>query len=183
MRRHQSDDKTAARVGADEMERKSPILGSMLVRREATAADAELITAHRKAMFASMGDVPEMVLDTMGRSFEAWVARMMAAGRYRGWVICNDRKAVASAGLLVMDWPPHPLDPTGERRGYLLNIFVEPLYRRRGLAHDLVEMCLSEARRRGIRVVTLHTSGAGRPLYESFGFRGSGEMLYVIPER
>ena len=44
-------------------------------------------------------------------------------------------RSVASAGLLILDWPPHPFDPEGELRGYLLNVYVEPEYRKRGLAH------------------------------------------------
>jgi ribosomal protein S18 acetylase RimI-like enzyme len=53
-------------------------------------------------------------------------------------------RPVASAGLLILDWPPHPFDPEGELRGYLLNVYVEPEYRKRGLAHELVERCMAK---------------------------------------
>lgn len=161
---------------------KSPILGNMLIRRAATQADASLIAAHRKAMFAALDKSPEKALDTMSVSFEPWVVRVMGEGKYFGWVISDAGKPVASAGLLILDWPPDPLDPQGERRGYLLYVFVEPHHRKRGLAHDLVEMCLAEARHQGIQVIALHGSNAGRPLYESFGFRVSDEMVFVLPE-
>ena len=169
-------------TGSASRRAKSPILGRMLVRRAATAADAPLIAAHRRAMFASMSIAAEPVLDAMSRSFEPWVARMIAEGRYAGWIVADGLHPVASAGLLILDWPPHPFDPQGGQRGYLLNVFVEPHYRRRGLAHDLVEMCMDEARKRGIRVVTLHASDAGRPIYESMGFKASSEMIYVARE-
>lgn len=151
------------------------------MKREATAADAALIAAHRRAMFAAMGRSQEAALDTMARNFASWVARAIAERRYEGWIIADGLHPVASAGLFILDWPPHPLDPVGEKRGYLLNVFVEPDYRRRGLAHDLVEMCMIEARRRGIHVVTLHASDAGRPIYESMGFNAGNEMIYVAP--
>jgi ribosomal protein S18 acetylase RimI-like enzyme len=156
--------------------------GLMLARREATASDAALIAAHRRAMFATMGGTRDADLDAMTRSFEPWVKRMIGEGRYAGWIICDGGRPVASAGLFIMDWPPHPFDPGGERRGYVLNVYVEPQYRRRGLAHDLTEMCMNEARRREIRVVTLHASDAGRPVYESMGFKASKEMMYVAAE-
>lgn len=151
----------------------------MLETRAANAADAALITAHRRAMFAAMGRTQDSILDAMSRNFQPWVTRMIVEGKYAGWITEDDSRAVASAGLLVLDWPPHPLDPTSDHRGYLLNVFVEPDYRKRGLAHALVDLCVSEAHRRGLRVVALHTSDAARPVYESFGFRSTSEMLYV----
>ena len=142
-------------------------------------ADAALIAAHRRAMFAAMGGFDEGVLDAVRQAAEPWTARMIADGKYLGWILSDDQKTIASAGLLILDWPPHPLDPTGQARAYLLNVYVEPEYRRRGLARELISYCLAEARRRNIRVVSLHASSEGRPLYESLGFRSSNEMLYA----
>ena len=132
-------------------------------------------------MFAAMGRTQESILDAMSRNFEPWVERMIAEGKYSGWITEDEGRPVASAGILVLDWPPHPLDPTGVERGYLLNVFVEPEYRRRGLAHALVDLCLAEAHHRGLRVVALHSSDTARPIYESLGFRSTSEMLYVEP--
>ena len=60
-------------------------------------------------------------------------------------------------------------------------LYVEPDYRNRGLARQLVQLCTAEAARRKILVVTLHASEAGRPLYETLGFRTTNEMLYAQP--
>lgn len=35
---------------------------------------------------------------------------------------------------------------------------------------------------RGIGVVALHASEAGRPVYELLGFRATSEMLLVLPD-
>jgi ribosomal protein S18 acetylase RimI-like enzyme len=159
----------------------SLILCKMLVTRAATTDDAILIAAHRRAMFADIPDSQDADLDTMTCNFEPWVARMIAADRYAGWIVSEAERPIASAGLFILDWPPHPFDPQGEQRGYVLNVYVEPQYRRRGLAHDLTEMCMAEAQRRGIRVITLHASDAGRPIYEGMGFKASKEMMYLKP--
>lgn len=154
----------------------------MLQTRKAVPEDAVLIAAHRKAMFTAMGGMNESALETMRRNCEPWLKRMIADGKYFGWIVREDGLPAASAGLLLLDWPPHPFDPAGETRGYLLNIFVESGYRRRGLARQLVEACMMEARRRGIRVISLHASDAGRPLYEALGFRSTNEMLFREPQ-
>jgi len=132
-------------------------------------------------MFAAMGRTQDSILDAMERNCIPWVTRVIVEGKYVGWITEDNGRPVASAGLLVLDWPPHPLDPTGEHRGYLLNVYVEPEYRRRGLAHALVDLCLAEAHRRRLRVVALHSSDAARPIYEAFGFRATNEMFYVEP--
>jgi GNAT superfamily N-acetyltransferase len=151
----------------------------MLETRIAADDDAALIASHRRAMFAAMGGHDEAHLDGIRRASEPWVARMIAEGKYLGWITTDKARPIASAGLLILDWPPHPFDPTGEKRAYLLNFFVDPEYRRRGLARALVELCLAEARRRSIRVVSLHASAEGRPVYEQVGFKPTNEMLLV----
>jgi ribosomal protein S18 acetylase RimI-like enzyme len=151
----------------------------MLATRLATLTDAALITAHRRAMFAEMGKHGPEILDQMSLHFTPWFERMMAAGRYVGWIVEEDGVAAASAGFFELDWPPHPLDPAATARGYLLNFWVDPAYRRRGLARALVREAVAESRRRGLRVTALHASAAGRPVYTKEGFRGSGEMFFV----
>jgi ribosomal protein S18 acetylase RimI-like enzyme len=151
----------------------------MLTTRDATADDIALITKHRHAMFAEIAWSTADALDTMSHNFRPWVERMMSAGKYVGWVVEDDGQPVASAGFFELDWPPHPFDPAGEARGYLLNFWVEPSHRRRGLAKELVKQAVAESRRRGLRVTTLHASEAGRPVYESLGFRRGGEMMLI----
>ncbi len=149
--------------------------------RTAEITDAALISAHRRAMFAEIHALDESLMTALERRSVSWTERMIRESKYFGWIATDAGRPVASAGLLILDWPPHPFDPEGELRGYLLNVYVEPEYRKRGLAHDLVERCMAEARRRGIRVVTLHSSQAGRPIYERFGFRATNEMMHTEP--
>lgn len=153
----------------------------MLETRTATAADAATITRHRHRMFVDAGRRDSPVLHVMSQHFEPWVVRMINEGKYLGWLTEDDGKVVAGAGILLLDWPPHPLDPRSTQRGYLLNVYVEPEYRRRKLASHLIEYALAEARRRKIRVVSLHSTDEGRPLYESNGFRQTNEMFFVEP--
>lgn len=153
----------------------------MLETRTATPADAKLITRHRHRMFVDAGRADNQVLEVMSRNFEPWVAKAIENGRYIGWLTSDGERVVAGAGLMIHDWAPHPLDPRSAYRGYLLNVYVEPEYRRRKLASHLIEMALAEARRRRIRVVSLHSTEAAHRLYESNGFRSTNEMFYVEP--
>jgi ribosomal protein S18 acetylase RimI-like enzyme len=170
--------RASLRSGPEAAERYTASMYQMIV---ATAADAPIISQHRRRMFVDAGRADNQVLDVMADHFEPWVERMLAEGKYNGWIMTSAGQVVASAGLLILDWPPHPLDPRQDKRGYLLNVFVEPEFRRKRLASQLIEVALSEARRRKIRVVALHSTDSGRALYESNGFRRTDEMFYVEP--
>lgn len=148
--------------------------------RAATAADAPIITHHRRRMFVDAGRSDNRVLDVMAEHFEPWVKQQLDKGTYLGWLALDEKgDIIGGSGLMILDWPPHPLDPTSRYRGYLLNVYVEPAHRRKHIASELIELALAEARRRQIRVVALHSTDAGRALYESNGFRATNEMFYV----
>lgn len=131
-------------------------------------------------MFVDAGRADNSALRRVTETFEPWVARMMRDGKYMGWLTLDEGKVVAGAGLMIMDWPPHPLDPE-PHRGYLLNVYVEPEHRRKRLASNLIERALAEARLRKIRVISLHATEESRRMYESSGFRRTNEMFYVEP--
>jgi ribosomal protein S18 acetylase RimI-like enzyme len=163
---------------------RSILTGMQAIRatRAATAADAPIITHHRRRMFVDAGRMDNRVLEVMADHFEPWVKEQLEKGTYLGWLALDDRgEIIGGSGLMILDWPPHPLDPTSRYRGYLLNVYVEPEYRRKHIASELIELALAEARRRQIRVVALHSTDAGRALYESNGFRATNEMFYVEP--
>ena len=102
--------------------------------RAATPADAAIITHHRRRMFVDAGRQDNRILDVMAEHFKPWVESRLADGRYFGWLTIEGGKVVAGAGLIILDWPPHPLDPRQDKRGYLLNVYVEPEHRRKRLA-------------------------------------------------
>jgi ribosomal protein S18 acetylase RimI-like enzyme len=151
----------------------------MLTTRTASLADASLIATHRYRMFAEMGQNDEASLAAMQARFLPWVERMIAREKYVGWIVVDDGKPAASAGFFELDWAPHPLDPDAEHRGYLLNFWVEPFYRGRGIARQLVHHGLAESRRRGLRVTALHASPAGRRVYATEGFEMTSEMFHI----
>ena len=154
----------------------------MLEIRVATPEDADVITDQRRDMFLDMGKHDPERIAPMSQQFKPWVKDRLAEGAYLGWLAVEGNRVVAGLGCLLLDWPPHFLDPLQGQRAYLLNLYVDPAHRRQGLAGRLIDVALAEAARRRIRVTALHASEAGKPLYESKGFSLSNEMLFVAPD-
>lgn len=149
--------------------------------RLATAADAELIAEHRYRMFEEMGNEDSPVMREMRVNFVAWVRPRLEEGSYVGWLVQEGGRVVAGAGTWLMDFPPNLMDP-GRGRSHLLNFYVDPEFRGRGLAYGLLKTAVEDARRRGMKVVSLTASQFGRPLYERNGFAPTNDMIRVLRE-
>jgi GNAT superfamily N-acetyltransferase len=154
----------------------------MAETRRSTVADAEVLAGQRLRMFSDAGLADETAMAGMVERFIPWVRAKLEDRSYVGWLIEEDGRAIAGAGLWVMEFPPHFLD-TEPRRAYLLNFYVAPEMRGRGFARQLLALAVDEARARGIKVVTLHASKFGKPIYERNGFVMSNEMILRLDER
>lgn len=150
----------------------------MLRTRPISASDLELICRQREQMFRE-SDAPgrtEDVLKSQTDHFRPWLALRLKDSAYFGWIVEDGGEAVAGVGLMVIDWPPGPAHPTQDRRGYVLNVFVEASHRKRGIAKMLMEMADAEFARRGVAFLILHATRMGRPLYERLGWSATSEM-------
>lgn len=141
--------------------------------------DAEMIGFHREAMFLEAGGDPEK-LKVMSEHFRPWLEERLDDGRYYGFALRDVDQVVAAIGLMTIEWPPHPSHPTMDQRGYVLNVFVEPTYRRRGLASALMQIAETEFAGRGITYALLHATQVGKPVYEQIGWMGTSEMAKSI---
>lgn len=152
----------------------------MSVLRFATELDAGLIAEQRRRMFVDAGQPDDEKMAAMEEAFLPWVRERIEAGTYLGWLAGEGERVVGGAGLWLMDFPPHFLHREAVR-GYLLNFYVDPEFRGKGLARKLLQAALEEARRRGIEIATLHASKFGRHLYEQNGFTPTNEMMLRRP--
>jgi GNAT superfamily N-acetyltransferase len=144
--------------------------------RKATVDDISIIVHHRKAMFTDRGLYDRALIEAMEPPFRVWAAESFRSGQYHGWLAVNtDGQVVGGAGLLLYDWIPSPLAPQPPR-GYILNVYTEPGYRQRGIARRLVEEILEFCRAQELKIILLHASDQGRPIYEALGFAQTNEM-------
>ena len=114
--------------------------------------------------------------DELERDSVGWLKKTIADASYAGFLVEEDGQVIGGAGVWFMEWPPHylHLEPV---RGYLLNFYVAPEARGRGIAKELVPTCVAECRRRGVKVAVLHASAMGRPVYEGLGWEVGNEMM------
>ena len=150
---------------------------SELGMRLATVGDAGTIASHRVRMFLEAKGWPEERGAELLAVLPPFLERAIGAGMYRGWLLVTPGGEVAAgAGVQVRELIPR-LEVLGGPEALVVNVFVEPSYRRRGLARQLMVAILDWCREEGIGRVVLHPTDAARPLYASLGFGASGEMI------
>jgi ribosomal protein S18 acetylase RimI-like enzyme len=148
----------------------------MIKTRPVSPSDLILICNHRDAMFTEAGK-PAPDVAAMSPSFAAWLQPRLEDGRYFGFIAESlDGVPVAGVGLMEIDWPPHPSHPYECRRGYVLNVYVDPSHRGQGIARALMEKSDEAFRERTLSYAILHATDAGRPLYEGLGWSQTSEM-------
>ena len=151
----------------------------MITLRPVSPDDLDTICRHRHLMFAEAAKSDD-VLAAAAAPFSVWLHERLSDGRYYGFIAEDNRTPIAGIGLMTLDWPPHPAHPTDPRRGYVLNVYVEPDYRGAGLAQKLMRAADEEFARRGLHYAILHTTQMGRPLYEHLDWKTTTEMAKAL---
>jgi GNAT superfamily N-acetyltransferase len=143
--------------------------------RPAGFDDIPQLLHHRRAMFAEMGEDDAGPLARMTETAEMYLRQALGHG-CRGWVAETvEGRVVAGCLVVTVPWPGSPRDPS-PRRAWILNMYTEPEWRRRGIARRLMETAVAWCRASGFAAVALHASENGRPLYEAMGFAPTNEM-------
>jgi GNAT superfamily N-acetyltransferase len=133
--------------------------------RTATSSDAAIISSHR------FPDEPEF-----RPTYTTWLEDAIPRAVYLGWLLEVEKTVIAGAGLVILEWGPtwHNPNPLAAR---IVNVFVEPDFRKQGFARKLVERCLEEARTQNITHLNLSSTDMARGLYESFGFTAATNQM------
>lgn len=149
--------------------------------RLTTLDDLDIIIDHRYLMFAEIGKVDVEMLKKTSAIYAPWLEEFITAGNYIGIFAEYEGEIVAGAGMwLTLGAPLPTLHSSDHRRANIVNVYTHPDHRRKGLARQLVEDLINIAREKEFPVVQLHASDAGRPLYESMGFRTTNELQLML---
>jgi GNAT superfamily N-acetyltransferase len=144
--------------------------------RHGSLEDIPVIVRHRLGMMLEMGLATPAQCAAYDPEFRAFARREISAGNFISFLVETDSGQVAGGGAVyIISWPGNPSDRL-QKRVFLLNVFTEPEFRRRGIARAVVGAIVDWCRAQGFHTVRLVASDAGRPLYQSMGFYPTNEM-------
>ena len=102
--------------------------------------------------------------------------RHLSDGTFVSWLALDGEKIIGTSGMSFVEKPPYFGCPTG-RIGLLSSMFTDPDYRRRGIARELLDRVVSEARSYGCGTVQITVSDMGMKLYSAYGFKSNGNFM------
>jgi GNAT superfamily N-acetyltransferase len=154
--------------------------------RQAAVADIPALARHRAAMFRDMGALAAPEEAPLQRATAIYLHDAMPRGDYLAWVAEDEAvppRIVGGAGAQLRTILPRPMEGRADLElgpeAIVLNVYVEPEWRRRGVAAALMRALLECLAARGIHRIVLHASPEGRRLYERLGFVTTNEMRLV----
>jgi ribosomal protein S18 acetylase RimI-like enzyme len=136
-------------------------------------------------MFLDMGRLTPDREPALVRATADYFRDAVPRGEYLAWVaqsVSSPPEPIGGAGVQLRSILPRPgsagrgieLGP----EAIVLNVYVEPAWRRRGVAEALMRSVLAALAERKVRRIVLHASDEGRRLYERLGFVSTNEMRF-----
>ena len=141
--------------------------------RKLTEEDLEQFISMRIAQLREEGATEE--LDLVPALMD-YYRRHLADGTFVSWLATDGDRIIGTSGMSFVEKPPYFSCPTG-RIGLLSSMYTDPEYRRRGIARQLLERVVGEARAYGCGAVQITASDMGVLLYTDFGFVKNGNFM------
>ena len=95
--------------------------------------------------------------------------RHLKDGTFVSWLAVDDGEIIGTSGMSLVEKPPYFGCPSG-RIGLLSSMFTYHRLRRKGIATELLNRVVGEARSYGCGTVQITASDMGVKLYSSYGF-------------
>ncbi|MFN8017027.1 MAG: GNAT family N-acetyltransferase [Acidimicrobiales bacterium] len=141
--------------------------------RRARDDEVDVVAELRLAFIADHRGIDPAALDPgYADATRAWVRARTEAGRLASWLALDGgapATPVGIASVVLADVPPRPDDPRA-LEGYVINMYVVPTARRRGVARALLAAAEAGAGDLGVRATYLYATPDGRHLYEDVGY-------------
>ena len=144
--------------------------------RVTDANDIDMLMDVRLSMLKIVNDLPDDYI--FDENFVASSRRYFLEGDQTTVVAVDEGRCVACASMSYIEIMPTFSHPSG-KRAHLMNVYTESAYRRKGIARQLVNMLIEDARANGATEISLDATESGRPLYESMGFKASEECMVM----
>ncbi len=95
--------------------------------------------------------------------------RHMEDGTFVSWLAVDKDKIIGTSGMSFVEKPPYFGCPSG-KIGLISSMYTNPNYRRMGIAKELLNRVINEARSYGCGTVQITASDMGVKLYTDYGF-------------
>jgi len=145
--------------------------------------DLDVLVHQRRAMWKALGIRGHELHENGDRVYRRWARARLKNHELMAWVVKSSDGRVAGGGcvwLQTVQPRPHRVSMV---QPYLLSMYTEPDFRRRGVASMVVKEAIEWCRRNKYERLMLHASEMGRKVYSKLGFKRTWEMKLDLAHR
>lgn len=114
--------------------------------------------------------------EELSTALREYLSKSIINDEFVAWLAISESEIIATSGLCFFQITPGFTLIDG-KIAYILNIYTLPNWRGKGIGKQIFDHILQEAIGRGYKRISLHASDDGRPIYEKFGFRLTGDEM------
>lgn len=101
---------------------------------------------------------------------------------HTAYLVFDNDKFIGAGGIDYYKVMPSYHNPSGNT-AFIMNIYTNPDYRRKGIAYKVLDLLVKDAKERGVENIILDSTLMGRPLYEKYGFVKINDYMELPPEK
>lgn len=153
----------------------------MIHYERAEADQLDLLVRTRVEVLRSANQLDDSAdMGPVERESRTYYEKSLTEGSHVAYLAYDGDRVIGTGGVSFYPVMPTYHNPTG-MKAYIMNMYTDPEYRRRGIAMKTLDLLVMEARRRGIGFIALEATNMGRPLYTRYGFERMEDEMY-LPE-
>ncbi|MBE9050223.1 GNAT family N-acetyltransferase [Nostocales cyanobacterium LEGE 11386] len=151
--------------------------------REAIPQEDSLIAQHFYQMWRDIGISDEAINPNWLDITLQFTKQARQELFYQAFVAEIDNVIVGSVSCqLFSGLYPNVFTAEYRKYGYIWGVYVEPAYRRQGIAKKLTQSAVAHLKAIGCTRVVLNASPSGKPVYSNLGFLDSNAMQLDLVE-
>ncbi|MGD1713682.1 GNAT family N-acetyltransferase [Dapis sp. BLCC M172] len=145
--------------------------------RTANSQESSLIAKHIYVMWQDIGVPKDSLQYNWLEITKEYIDKARQQLFYQAFLADINNTIVGSVSCQILpDLYPNILKPEYRKQGYIWGVYVEPDYRRQGIAKKLMGEAITYLKSLSCTQVILHASPQGKFLYPHLGFDENNEM-------
>ena len=141
-----------------------------LTIKKAGLPDLDILTQVRVRVLRAANRLDETVdMSLVEQESRRYYEKSLQDGSHAAYLVYDQDQVVGAGGVSFYQVMPTFHNPSG-MKAYIMNMYTDPQYRRRGIAVRTLDLLVKECRERGVDFISLEATDMGRPLYEKYGF-------------
>lgn len=141
-----------------------------LIYKRAKLEDIDILTKTRIEVLRAANQLSDDTdMSEVERESYNYYQKALCNGSHIAYLVFDDERFVGAGGVSFFQVMPTYHNPSGNK-AYIMNMYTNPEYRRKGIAIKTLDMLIKDAKNKGVTVISLEATDMGRPLYEKYEF-------------